>query len=161
MGRKADISREKVVQIETLLREKTYSLRQLAKKNGVSLTSVRRINAAMKTGQAVRNRAGKCGRKRATTPQDERVLVRTLRSRPLSTSAELQSVLSAAGVTVSARTVRRRLSQLQCKNIPARVKPILTKQMMKKRLEFAKKYELWTVDQWKKVSIFIMCFTSL
>ena len=59
MGRKVDISREKVVQIDTLLREKTYSLRQLAKKNGVRLTSVRRINAAMKTVQAVRNRDDK------------------------------------------------------------------------------------------------------
>ena len=60
--------------------------------------------------------------------------------------------LQKRGCKVSARTVQRRLfTEFGLKSrIPAR-KPLLTENMKKKRLSFAKAHAHWTIDMWKKV----------
>ena len=55
-------------------------------------------------------------------------------------------------MTVSVRTVQRRLNEIGCKNRVARVVPKLTNKMKAKRLEFVRMYQHCTVDVWNKVS---------
>ena len=67
-------------------------------------------------------------------------------------SSELAAELrEGANKNLSARTVRRRLLEVGLKGCKARKKPYLSQANMKKRLEFAKKHENWTPDDWGKI----------
>ena len=54
-------------------------------------------------------------------------------------------------VNISPRTVRNRLHEYDLHGRALAKKPLLTKRYIAKRLAFAKKYQNWTVDNWKKV----------
>ena len=54
-------------------------------------------------------------------------------------------------VNISPRAVRNRLHEYDLHGRALVKTPLLTKQHISKRLAFAKKYQNWTVDDWKKV----------
>ena len=54
-------------------------------------------------------------------------------------------------VNISPQTVRNRLHEYDLHGRVLAKKPLLTKRHIAKRLSFAKKYQNWTVDNWKKV----------
>ena len=51
----------------------------------------------------------------------------------------------------SARTIRRRLQDSELKTRRPAKKPLLSRKNVRARLQFARKYGAWTVDQWKNV----------
>ena len=53
-----------------------------------------------------------CGRKRKTTPRDDRVLKQVVTSSPHTSAARLVQVLKERGTNISQSTVRRRLSRV-------------------------------------------------
>ena len=70
---------------------------------------------------------------------------------PRKTSTDLQRELLATGVSVDSSTVRRRLIEAgRLARTPIK-KQLLTPAMKRKRLDWARKYQSWTAQDWKKV----------
>jgi transposase len=68
------------------------------------------VQNAIKAGRPICNRKN-CGRKRKTTPRDDRVLKQVVTSSPHTSAARLVQVLKERGTNISQSTVRRRLSK--------------------------------------------------
>ena len=66
-------------------------------------------------------------------------------------SHELRQALSEHGISVSSSTVRRRLLDAGRPAYRPVKKQLLTKAMMKKRYQWAKKYKEWTSNDRKRV----------
>ena len=146
-----DLSTEKRTEVITLLNLKTMSIREIARRTGVSKSSVARLQ----TSSTLKSRRhGKCGRKSSTTEKQDRLLLRNLRRNPLDDAHQLHAEWENDGVKVSLRTVQRRLKTF-CRSVVPRRVPKLTPSMMRKRLSFAKKHVEWTVEQWRQV-----CFSD-
>lgn len=156
MGKRSDLSRETVAGVEALLTAGNLSLRQIAIQCSVSIGSVSNIKTRMNSTVPRTSRAGRCGRKRKTSAQDNRSMVRWIRQEPLLSANQISGRLSEAiNINVSTRTVQRRLKQMGCSSVKPRRAPKLTPAMMKKRLQFAKDHAHWTVDDWRRV-----CFSD-
>ena len=89
------------------------------------------------------NRAKGSGRKTEMTPRMIRALVREVNYNRRATLAELAAFLPKA---VSVCTVRRALHKMGYRNRVAQKKPFLSIIHRKRRLDFAKKYKSWTVE---------------
>uniref|UniRef100_A0A673W276 Uncharacterized protein n=1 Tax=Salmo trutta TaxID=8032 RepID=A0A673W276_SALTR len=83
------------------------------------------------------------------TDQARRALIREATKRPKIILKELQS--STAGVSASARTVRRRLLEDGLVSRRAAKKPLLSRKNIRDRLIFCKRYRDWTAEDWGKV----------
>ncbi|RXN38373.1 testis-expressed sequence 2 -like protein [Labeo rohita] len=91
------------------------------------------------------------GRPRKSSKRQDRLLKRIqLRDRS-ATSAELAQEWQQAGVSASARTVRRRLLEDGLVSRRAAKKPLLSKKNIRDRLILCKKYGEWTAEDWGKV----------
>ena len=97
--------------------------------------------------------APRSGAPRKTSKADDRLLVRssTKDRRLPATQLRLQLVDKKGKPSVSARTIRRRLAEVGLNGRKPRKKPLLTKVHKEKRLQWAKKYSSWTVNDWEKV----------
>lgn len=148
-----DIKNTAKVKILTLSENTNLKQREIAAKCRVSQSAVSKVlNRFRQSGSLETNRKGNCGRKRSSTVLDDRSLLRKSRKIAHLNSVNLRREMSARGVDISARTIRRRLSE---HSRPARRpvrKPFLSKAMKKKRFEWAKAHQNWTLDDWKKVS---------
>ena len=72
-----------------------------------------------------------------------------------------QAKLKDIGTVVSAKTIKRRLSQeFGLKSSKPTLKPHLTRAMKGKRLDFAKKNASLDVDMWKKITFFSRVFCT-
>lgn len=92
------------------------------------------------------------GAARKTTSRTDNILRREVMLDPSLTSALLKKKHPDLLQNVALRTIRHRLQKDL--GLPARraaKKPLLTKAMKKKRLNFCKTYKHWTVVEWKKV----------
>lgn len=153
MGRKRDISPCKISEIKSLLLNTNMSHRKIASITKVSRATVDRIKKKLNRNEPLTpNRIKRCGRKKITTPRDERKIRDTCVQNRKAPRRVLTSLIREAGVNISAMTFRRRAKDLgfSCRR-PAK-KPLLTKVMKKKRLQWALDHQNWTVDDWKKVS---------
>ena len=92
------------------------------------------------------------GRKAKLSLQDKRHCIRSITSGKLETAAKVVKHLqNELEVTVSDRTVRRALQEAGLKAMEKEKKPKLSAKNAKERLEFAKRHQHWTVDDWKRV----------
>ena len=148
----SDITPRKRASIISLWSNTQLSQRDIARRFGVNQSMVSRLlKQVAKTGSGSPQRKGKCGRKQKTSPRDDIFLIRQSKLDPRKTSFDLQRDLSHTGKQISFSTVRKRLVMAGRKAIRPVKKQLLTNKMKKKRLQWAKKYKSWTVDQWKKV----------
>ncbi|CAJ0935983.1 unnamed protein product [Ranitomeya imitator] len=91
------------------------------------------------------------GRPRKTSKRPDRILkLFQLRDRTTS-SAELAQEWQQAGVSASARTVRRRLFEQGLVSRRTAKKPLLSRKNIRDRLIFCKRYREWTAEDWGKV----------
>lgn len=90
------------------------------------------------------------GRKRKTTPRDDALIIREVQKNRRITGRQCQQ---AVGLThCHERTVRRRISQLGGYNSYwATKKPYVNNKNRLKRLKWCKRYQGWTVEDWKQV----------
>ena len=96
-----------------------------------------------KETKSFKNRKGQ-GCKKSTTAREDRYLKRASIAYRRKSSSELAAELNeGANKNISARTVRRRLLKWDEKDVSQANK--------KKRLEFAKRHENWTPDDWGKI----------
>ena len=91
---------------------------------------------------------GRRGRPRVTTVEEDHRLYDASINHPFQSAVHLRDEVT-PGVSVD--TVRKRLKErgLRCR-IPAR-KPFLSPTHIEKRLEFARHYQFWGVDDWARV----------
>ena len=134
------------------LRKEGYSYREIAAKIGlgVSPAGVLKVCKRFAETGTIKNKAGR-GRKKVTTPQTDRRIVRLALKNRKTTSADINNALADSGVAVSGRTVRRRLVTAGLRARIPRKKPFLNPAQRLKRLQWAKKHVNWTNEQWKNV----------
>ncbi len=75
------------------------------------------------------------------------IVIQCLKDRQVTSN----SIRASLNLPYSSRTVQRRLFRSGLVAGRPRKKPLLNKKMRKNRLEWAKKRQSWTVDQWKQV----------
>jgi len=135
----------------TLLAE-GYSSREIGRRlGGVHHTTILRLKKKVEETGSTENKPGS-GRPRKLNERDERECVRKIARGECSTAIAIKKKLRIDdNIDISVRTVRRTLHK---HGLVARVKkkkPLLTKKHRQKRLDFAKKHQSWTVEDWSKV----------
>ena len=92
------------------------------------------------------------GRKRNTAPRIDQTILTLVENSVKPNATDIAKQLRELElVNISPRTVRNRLHQYDLYGRALAKKRLLTKRYISKRLAFAKKYQNWTVDDWKKV----------
>lgn len=104
-----------------------------------------------RTGQAAQNRRGRCGKKKLLSARDCRRLHMASQENPRRTAREIQSVVGGHIATVSLSTVRRSLQSSGLVTYRPVTGPNLSAKQRNVRLTWARKFQNWTVDMWKKV----------
>ncbi|GFS66458.1 transposable element Tcb2 transposase [Trichonephila clavipes] len=124
---------------------------EVAQAIGVSQSLISRIwNRFLETGSAGR-RPGQ-GRRRATTPNDDRYFVLTARRhRNMNATLLQQHLRSASGTTVSTQTVRNRLHGLGLYPHRPMVCVRLTSRHRRDRKEWATEHVNWRRNEWSNV----------
>lgn len=127
------------------------SQREISKEAGVAKTTVANTIKRFAEQGNLQERKGR-GRKKIVTPRAERTLVRlSLANRRLGSIDLCKELRESTGKKVCPSTVRRVLIRNGLKGCKPRKKPLLTEAHRKKRLEWAKQHQNWTVEQWSKV----------
>jgi transposase len=139
---------EQLVQRAVEMLKDGGTVRQIAKILAIGIGSVSRIR---------RNMTGKVdlrpnGRPEKLTARNKRLLVRYAIDGTCDTAPEMQRLIRQnMSISISQQTIRNVLKK---EGLVARVKkkkPLLTCNHRKQRLDFAKKYECWTTEDWKRV----------
>ncbi len=147
-----DVTPRKRMKIITLREHTNKTLKEIANDCKVSVATVKRIVSRFKTeGNVDVKRKGNCGRKKKTSPADDRLIIRRSKIDPRKTAVDLTRELEEDGVNVHVSTVRRRLLAVGRKAHRPFKKQLLTPAMRKKRLVWACAHEHMTVEDWKKV----------
>ena len=148
-----DITPRKRAKIVALSQHSKITIRKIGEQPKVSKSTVGRIVKLSKSGCDVTTpkRRGQCGRKRKATPKDDKMILRNSVRDPTKNSKDLQRDLATAGVNVDSSTVRRRLLQAGRKARRPLKNQLLTAAMKKKRMKWAKKYNNWRKEDWRKV----------
>lgn len=121
--------------------------REIASKFDISLAGIHKIMKKFKTQKTVERKKGS-GKSRKTTPQEDRSIRRIALNNPLISS---QSIVSELNLSVSRHTVINRLNEFNIRSSFRLKKPLLRRQNIIKRLEFAKKYVNMPLSFWKRV----------
>ena len=88
------------------------------------------------------------GRPRISTKKDDRRLLRNYKSDKKKTARKLQDEWH---IDACSQTIRNRLTEQGLNNYSTTKKPQLSSKNVQQRLEFCKKYESWTVEDWNTV----------
>lgn len=163
MGRRKDLSPAKISEIKTLLLNTDHSQRKIAIIAGVAKSSVDKIKKKINANAALSPmRTGKSGRKKITTPRDERKIKEICVQNRKKPRKILTNLIQESGIEISDMTVRRRLKDMGFTCCRPAKKPLLTKTMMEKRLKWAKTHKDWTSEDWLKVTTrsvdLLICF---
>ena len=90
----------------------------------------------------------KTGGKRISTETDDRRLMRIYKSNKRMTARDLQAEWH---LDACSQTIRNRLKEHGIKNYSTTEKPQLSSKIIQQCLEFCKKYESWSVEDWNTV----------
>ena len=136
-----DVTPRKRASIYALRKHTGLSIRNISEKLAIpKSTVIDIIKRAKDTGEPQTSRHGRCERKRQTTPQDVKVMIRNSVKNPRKISKDLQRGLALDGVNVAFSTVQRTLLEVgRIARRPLR-KQLLTKAMKKKRLSWARNH---------------------
>ncbi|CAK9796647.1 Transposable element Tc1 transposase [Anthophora quadrimaculata] len=127
--------------------ERGVSQRKIAEKYEVSKSAVQKLHKKFLSTGTVADRSGR-GKTRSTSWRDDAMIVRIVKKDPRTTVRNLRESLI---LSISDRTVRRRLQEVGLQSRFARKRPLINNRNKKKRLEFAKKYANQPVEFWKRV----------
>ena len=124
------------------------SSRKIQAQLGVSRSTVNRVRA--KARPDAQKSLG--GRPAKLTATDKRRLVRMVTSGKADSATQLtQELKNTTNINASTDTVRRALKEAGLKAIIKQNKPRLLPRHFRQRLDFALRYQYWTVDDWKRV----------
>lgn len=143
-------SREDCVRA-VFLSEQGRSQSQVAHELGLSKSAVQRLLKRYRETHSFDRRPGS-GKKRCTTPRDDRsIVLNCLQDRTLNAKQLNQELERTRGVNVSSDTVRRRLKEVGIQPKRAATGPKLSREHKEKRLRFAREHADWTPEQWGSV----------
>lgn len=135
-----------------VLRKEGYTYEEIAAKigGGVGKSAVRKVCMKFLKHNTIAD-LPRCHKKRITSRRDDSVIIRKALQNRRRSSKDISADMAEIGVTVSARTVRRRLFKAGLKARIPRKKPYLNAAQRKKRVDWCKDHKNWTVDDWSKV----------
>ena len=144
------VSLEKRIRIHTLL-EEGHSTRSIALRESVARSTVFYIQKLKNETGSFVNRP-KSGRPRILNKRDERKIIRLISTHECSTAVDIQkNIRIYDNINVSTDTIRRVLRRNGLHARIRRKKPYLKKEHQKRQLAFARKYQNWTIEDWKHV----------
>ena len=150
MPKKRELTAPERAQI-LLLHKQGLSQVKIAKELKCSRCAVQTTIRRFRETKSIESKK-RSGRKHATTPRQDRIIIRNALKNRRKTSSNLSAEFNDAySINVSARTVRRRLLDNGLKGCKARKKPFISEVNRKKRLHWAKNHKNWTCEQWSKV----------
>jgi transposase len=131
------------------LLEMGRSTREIAKSMSMSKSTVARLAKSMQ-GEHVQTNKG--GRPPLLSSRQRSLLIRGIIKHSYTLATEASAYwLQHYKLRLSRQTITRVLKQGKLKLRVRRKKPLLTKRHKQRRLAFAKRYQYWTVEQWKNV----------
>lgn len=131
--------------------EAGVSLKKLAQKYNCHKNTVMYQIRKAKTQKCLRNVKGR-GRKRTTTPKEDRRMTTLVQKNPLNTVKSVQSDINSVRKNkISIITVKRRLREANVKAFVVQKKPFINQNNKKNRLNFASTYLAKPVEFWRKV----------
>jgi transposase len=134
-----------------VLNQEGYTEREIAARLSIPKTSVHNTISRFKTHGTLKS-LPRSGRPRKTTTRIDARIVRMANQSDAPSAVDIAEQLAKMNlVDISPITVRRRLNESGIEGTVRVRKPLLTKRHIKMRLEFCKKYQNWTVDDWKRV----------
>jgi transposase len=133
------------------LHEEGVGVRRIAEKFKTTPGGVSKFLKKVKETNSIEYRVGR-GRKRSTTPREDRALTRIVRTRQAETATEASVIaITDHGITVSSQTIRRRLRESSLVARVKKKKPLLSAKHMAARLAWAKEHQHWTEAEWDRV----------
>jgi transposase len=127
------------------------SFRKAAAEFGITHQTVSRIYKAIKKNGTIQRKKGS-GAPKKWSKREARIAKRLILNREASNAVEVQRILERDHkITLAVRTVREILRSTGLNGRAKIKKPLLTHRQKKLRLKYAKKYRLWTKEQWRKV----------
>lgn len=90
----------------------------------------------------------KGGRPRSTSPRDDQLIARYIKKYPFKSAVSVQKETN---ISVSPRTIGRRLQEAGLFSRRPAKKPLISKKNRAKRLHFAQEHVGWSVSKWKSV----------
>ena len=144
------IPNEKRARVCALL-EHGMSTRYVASHEGISQSAVVKIRQRVEETGSYADRP-RVGRPRQLTERGARLAARMIVSGKCQTAVNVQHELETSHLAaVSGKTVRRILRSTGIRARAKRKRPLLKKRHWLQRLRFAKKYQNWSVDDWRRV----------
>lgn len=143
-------TREISIEIRKLIiekRKKGESYYNIAKQFHISKSGVFDICNKYKLTGKIEN-LHRAGAPRRTSRQDDSLIFREIRKNPFISAPEIKNQLN---LSVSTKTIKRRLNDRGVHSRVSRRKPLLSEQNKLKRLNFAKKYINKSISFWKNV----------
>lgn len=142
------------IQLRNLILKKSsegLTTRQISDAVDVPQTTVSYIIRKSKNNKPVAD-APRSGRPRKTTKRIDRTIIRKSTADPRKTAPEIQREINEEiDVSISSRTVARRIAAAGLNGRVAVKKPLISKKNRAARLRFARLHQNWTVADWKKV----------
>lgn len=134
-------------QVFRLLKE-NVSHREIRDQTGLGLGSISRLR---KECEDLPEKS-RGGRPPILSKRDIRKICRTADEEKIDNTSQIAEIVKPAlGVSVSDQTIRRALQKSGYKAVKKVKKPLLSARHRKQRLEFARTYQEWTVEDWKRV----------
>lgn len=129
-------------------KENGMKYKDLSEKYEISISGARKIYELFKIRKSNESLRKMSGRKLKTTKRDDNRIITLAKKKPFSSSREIKEELN---LSISSRTVRRRLNQKGINNFYSKKKPLLRAANIRKRLLFAKKYVNMPESFWNRV----------
>ena len=147
-----DLSVETISQIIGL-HKANHSVKEIVALIGVSRTSVKKYIRRFKNEGEQNTPVPKKrpGRPRKASKRVLTIIKRDLETNPFTTSRRIRESNPQVLGTLSTRTVRRRIKELEFSSHKPAKKPLLSKKQQKKRVDFGNKYLNWPEENWLDV----------
>jgi transposase len=134
-----------------VLREEGYTYQQIASRENIPLSTVAGICKRTSEAQSYDDKP-RSGRPRIFSDYQERKVKSLIISRKFETAVDIQAHLEVQEDTkVSTQTIRNTLQRRGLHSAIKSKKPFLSYKHRRQRMEFARKYKNWTIENWKQV----------
>ena len=132
-------------------RKEGRTLESLARQFSRPISTIHAILDRNRTHGGV-TKLARPGRPRCTTQRVDKAIIRMSKLNPSLSAVDIKREINTFhAVHLTSKTVQRRLTDAGLLGRRPAKKPLVSPKNLRARLEFAKRYATWTVDDWRKV----------